>query len=346
MNILSIETSCDETSVAIVRDGRYICTNQIYTQIAIHRKYGGVVPEIASRNHVMKLPYIVDAALEDSGMTFGDIDAIAVANGPGLVGALLIGVSHAKALAYGLGIPLIGVNHIEGHIAANFLEDPALEPPLLALVTSGGHTNLILVRDYQDFDVVGCTRDDAAGEAYDKVARVLGFPYPGGPFMDKAAGEGDPEAIDFPRVTLEKGSYDFSFSGLKSAVLNYVNAQKMKGLPINAQDVAASFQQAVIDVLVQKTMDCAREYQMRQICLAGGVSANSGLRSAMTKACAEQGYSLHYPSLTLCTDNAAMIGSMAYYIYKSGRRSGLDLNAIPSMDIEGQRLKLKGHPRG
>lgn len=333
MNILSIETSCDETSVAIVADGRVVLTNRIYSQIEIHKKYGGVVPEIASRNHVMKLPYIVDEALEESGLTWEAIDAIAVANGPGLVGALLIGVSGAKALAYSLNKPLIGVNHIEGHIAANFLQYPDLTPPMLALVTSGGHSNLVLVKDYQDFEVVGRTRDDAAGEAYDKIARVLGFPYPGGPKIDAAAKEGNASAIDFPRIMLEKGSYDFSFSGLKSAVLNYLNGKKMKNEPVVAADVAASFQQAVIDVLVEKTMACAQEYHIDQICLAGGVSANSQLRGAMKMACEAQGKTLYYPAPILCTDNAAMIGAMAYYNYQAGKVEGLDLNAIPGMKI-------------
>ncbi|SDX73168.1 tRNA (adenosine(37)-N6)-threonylcarbamoyltransferase complex transferase subunit TsaD [Eubacterium barkeri] len=345
MNILSIETSCDETSVAIVADGRRILSNQIYSQIDIHQKYGGVVPEIASRNHVIKLPYIIEDALAEAGLTWDGIDAIAVANGPGLVGALLIGVSEAKALAYSLKKPLIGVNHIEGHIAANFLQYPELEPPLLALVTSGGHSNLIVLRDYVHFEVVGRTRDDAAGEAYDKIARVLGFPYPGGPRIDAAAKMGNPKAIDFPRVTLEKGSYDFSFSGLKSAVLNYLNGKKMKNEPVVAEDVAASFQQAVVEVLVEKALACAGEYGMDKLCLAGGVSANSALRAAMQSACDARGIALYYPDPILCTDNAAMIGSMAYYNYKAGRLGDLTLNAQPGMSIGDSPLKKKGRPQ-
>ena len=313
MKILSIETSCDETSVAVVEDGRKVLTNRIYSQIDIHKKYGGVVPEIASRNHVMKLPYIIEEALEESGLGFSDLDAIAVTNGPGLVGALLIGVSEAKALAYSLGLPLIGVNHIEGHIAANFIQYPDLVPPFLTLVVSGGHSHLVMVRDYQTFEIIGKTRDDAAGEAYDKISRVLGLGYPGGPAIDSAAKKGDPHAVEFPRVFLEKGSYDFSFSGLKSAVLNYLNSKKMKEEPIVMEDVAASFQLAVIEVLVEKAIHCALEQKVDKICMAGGVSANSLLREMMREKAKENGLELYYPAPILCTDNAAMIGSMAYY---------------------------------
>ena len=317
MKILSIETSCDETSVAVVEDGRKVLTNRIYSQIDIHKKYGGVVPEIASRNHVMKLPYIIEEALEESGLGFSDLDAIAVTNGPGLVGALLIGVSEAKALAYSLGLPLIGVNHIEGHIAANFIQYPDLVPPFLTLVVSGGHSHLVMVRDYQTFEIIGKTRDDAAGEAYDKISRVLGLGYPGGPAIDSAAKKGDPHAVEFPRVFLEKGSYDFSFSGLKSAVLNYLNSKKMKEEPIVMEDVAASFQLAVIEVLVEKAIHCALEQKVDKICMAGGVSANSLLREMMREKAKENGLELYYPAPILCTDNAAMIGSMAYYNYIS-----------------------------
>ncbi|MEG0074733.1 MAG: tRNA (adenosine(37)-N6)-threonylcarbamoyltransferase complex transferase subunit TsaD [Eubacterium sp.] len=333
MKILSIETSCDETSVAVIEDGRKILTNRIYSQIEIHQKYGGVVPEIASRNHVMKLPYIIEEALEESQLSFSDIDAIAVTNGPGLVGALLIGVSEAKALAYGLGLPLIGVNHIEGHIAANFLQHSDLEPPFLTLVASGGHSHLVMVRDYQTFEILGKTRDDAAGEAYDKISRVLGLGYPGGPAIDRIAKEGNPQAIAFPRALLEKGSYDFSFSGLKSAVLNYLNGKKMKNEPFDVADVAASFQQAVVEVLVDKTIHCALEQKSPKICIAGGVSANSLLRKTMGEKAKENNLELYYPSLILCTDNAAMIGSMAYYNYINGVKSDLHLNAIPGLKI-------------
>jgi len=333
MKILAIETSCDETSVAVVEDGRRVITDRIYSQIDIHRKYGGVVPEIASRNHVVKLPYVIEDAMEESGMTLSQVDAIAVTNGPGLVGALLVGVSGAKALAYALGKPLIGVNHIEGHIAANYLEHPELEPPFLALVVSGGHTHLVEVEDYEAYHVIGRTRDDAAGEAYDKVARVLGFPYPGGPAIDRAAAQGDPDAYDFPRVLLEKGSHDFSFSGLKSAVLNELNHLKMKNIPYKAEDVAASFQAAVVEVLVEKTVACALEGGYSRVCMAGGVSANKGLRAAMAQAAQDHGFTLYYPSPVLCTDNAAMIGSMAYYNYRSGMTSDLYLNAEPGLSI-------------
>lgn len=340
MNILAIETSCDETSVAIVADGRRVLTDQIYTQIAIHRKYGGVVPEIASRNHVMKLPFVVQDALDDAKMTFDDIDAIAVTRGPGLVGALLVGVSHAKAMAYALGKPLIGVNHIEGHIAANYLAFPELEPPFLALVVSGGHTNLVLVKDYETNIILGRTRDDAAGEAFDKVARVLGYPYPGGPAIDKAAKEGDPTFVDYPRVMLEKGSFDFSFSGLKSAVLNDLNHRKMKHMDYRPEDIAASFEAAVIDVLVDKTVACAKKTGMHKVCVAGGVSANSALRSALKQAADENGFKLYFPPLEYCTDNAAMIGSRAYYDYQAGQVSDLYLNAEPGLELPGIDAKM------
>jgi len=333
MKILSIETSCDETSVAIVEDGRKILTNRIYSQIPIHQKYGGVVPEIASRNHVTKLPYIIDEALEETGLTLGDIDAIGVANGPGLVGALLIGLSAAKAMAYSLDIPLIGVHHIEGHIAANFLQFPELTPPFLTLVVSGGHSHLVLVKDYETFEVLGKTRDDAAGEAFDKVSRVLGLGYPGGPAIDKAAKTGNASAIPFPRAFLDKDRFDFSFSGLKSAVLNYLNGKKMKNEPIDVNDVAASFQTAVVDVLVAKTIACAKSINMKTICIAGGVSANSLLRQKMMAAANDEGLTLYYPEPILCTDNAAMIGSMAYYNYINGGESGLNLNAMPGLKI-------------
>lgn len=336
MKILSIETSCDETSVAIVENGRKVLTNQIYTQIAIHRKYGGVVPEIASRNHVIKLPYVIQDALDDAGLGLEAIDAIAVTRGPGLVGALLVGVSEAKALAYALGKPLIGVNHIEGHIAANYLAFPTLAPPFLALVVSGGHTNLVLVEDYETNIILGQTRDDAAGEAFDKVARVLGYPYPGGPAIDQAAQMGDPDFVDFPRVLLEKDTFDFSFSGLKSAVLNYLNHCKMKNITYKPEDIAASFQAAVIEVLVKKTIDCAKHTDMKKICVAGGVSANRELRAALKQAGQENGWELYYPPFTLCTDNAAMIGARAYYDFQAGRLSGWELNAEPGLALPTQ----------
>jgi len=333
MKILSIETSCDETSAAIVENGRKILSNRIYSQIDIHQKYGGVVPEIASRNHVKKLPYIIDEALAESGLSLKEMDAIAVTNGPGLIGALLIGLSTAKAMAYSLKIPLIGVHHIEGHIAANFLEYPELEPPFLTLVVSGGHSHLVMVRDYQTFEVLGKTRDDAAGEAFDKVSRVLGLGYPGGPAIDLAAQEGNADAIAFPRVMLEKNSLDFSFSGLKSAVLNYLNHCKMKDINYSINDVAASFQLAVVEVLVEKAMIAAKNVGVEKIALAGGVSCNSLLRQKMATAALKHGYELYFPKPILCTDNAAMIGSMAYYNYLNGAVSDLNLNGIPGLKI-------------
>ncbi len=333
MKILSIETSCDETAVAIVEDGRKILTNRIYSQIDIHQKYGGVVPEIASRNHVTKLPYIIEEALAESQLTLAEVDAIGVTNGPGLVGALLIGLSTAKAMAYSLGKPLIGVHHIEGHIAANFLQYPDLEPPFLTLVVSGGHSHLVLVEDFQTFKVLGRTIDDAAGEAFDKISRVLGLGYPGGPAIDLAAQKGNPAAIAFPRVMLDKNKFDFSFSGLKSAVLNYINGKKMKNEAIDPNDVAASFQMAVVEVLVRKTIACAQKNEIKTVCMAGGVSCNSLLRQMMAVAAEETGLTLCYPDPILCTDNAAMIGSMAYYNYINGEESDLSLNGIPGMKI-------------
>lgn len=338
MKVLGIETSCDETSAAVVEDGRDILSNVIKSQIDIHTQYGGVVPEIASRNHVVDLPFVVDKALEDADVTLEDIDAIAVTRGPGLVGALLIGVSHAKALASALEIPLIGVNHIEGHIAANFLEYKDLEPPFLCLVVSGGHTHLVLVKDYNDFEILGKTLDDAAGEAFDKVARVIGLGYPGGPKIDKAAQLGDSTAIDFPRVMLDKDSLDFSFSGLKSAVLNYINNEKQRGNEINPNDVAASFQQAVIDVLVEKLIKTAKKYNIDKIAIAGGVSANSQLREAIKERADENNFTFYYPSLELCTDNAAMIAASGYYDFINDQKSDAYLDAKPNLKI-GEKLQ-------
>ncbi|MGI6109028.1 MAG: tRNA (adenosine(37)-N6)-threonylcarbamoyltransferase complex transferase subunit TsaD [Bacilli bacterium] len=333
MKILAIETSCDETACAVIEDGRSILSSVINTQIPIHTRYGGVVPEIASRNHVMDLPYVIDEALEKAQMELADVDAIAVTRGPGLVGALLVGVSQAKAMAAVLDKPLIGVHHIEGHIAANYLQHPELKPPFLCLVVSGGHSHLVYVRDYTDFEIIGRTRDDAAGEAFDKVARVLGLGYPGGPKIDAAARNGNPHAVEFPRVTLEKDSYDFSFSGLKSAVLNYLNSKKQKGEEVDRDDIAASFQQAVTDVLVEKTIRCALEKKIDKVVIAGGVSANSELREELAKACEKNGLTFYYPDPVLCTDNAAMIGSQAYYDYLAGERADERLDAKPGLKI-------------
>ena len=335
--ILAIESSCDETSAAVVKNGREVLSNIIASQIETHKLFGGVVPEIASRQHILAIDGVVSQALEQAKVTFDDITAIAVTYGPGLVGALLVGLSHAKALAFALGKPLIPVHHIEGHIAANYIQDISWQPPFVCLVVSGGHTHLVYIRDYDDFEILGRTRDDAAGEAYDKVARVLDLPYPGGPRIDKLSDEGDPFAIDFPRVTLESDTFDFSFSGLKSAVLNYMNKAKMKGEPVNNADVAASFQQAVVEVLVQKAVKACKEYGSNKLALAGGVSANRHLRAAMQAACDGNGIKMCVPAPVLCTDNAAMIGSAGYYEYIKGKRADMSLNAYPGLKL-GERV--------
>lgn len=333
MLTLAIETSCDETSAAVIKDGREVLSNIISSQIDIHRKFGGVVPEVASRKHIETINQIVQEALDSANVTFKDIDLIGVTQGPGLVGALLIGISTAKALAYALGLPLVGVNHIEGHVCANYIEFKDLEPPFTCLIVSGGHTYLIQANGYTDYEIVGRTRDDAAGEAFDKVARALGLPYPGGPVIDKLAQNGNKKAIDFPRAMLEADSYDFSFSGLKTAVLNYLNQQKQKGEEIIVEDVAASFQQAVLDVLVDKSFRLAKERKMDKIVLAGGVAANQGLRIMMEERGKKEGIKIFYPSRILCTDNAAMIGSAAYFNYREGKISDLYLNVEPNLDL-------------
>lgn len=332
--ILSIETSCDETACAIVRNGREVLADTVFSQIDLHRRYGGVVPEIASRNHLEKISAVVDEALENAKLTPDQVDAIAVTHGPGLVGALLVGVSYAKGLAYALGKPLVPVHHIEGHIAANYLTAPTLEPPFLCLVVSGGHSHLIRVDDYTAFTVLGRTRDDAVGEAYDKVARTLGLPYPGGPELDRLARQGNREAVSFTRTWLEKGSLDFSFSGIKSGVLNYLNSQAMKGESWNAADVAAGFQEAVVEVLVAKAVEAAQSSGLKTVALAGGVAANSRLREVLAAACDAQGLALQIPDFRYCTDNAAMIGCAGHYRYLAGARAGLDLNALPNLQIQ------------
>lgn len=332
--ILSIETSCDETACAVTRNGREVLSDTVFSQIDLHRRYGGVVPEIASRNHLEKISTVVDEALEEAGVNLEDLDAIAVTNGPGLVGALLVGVSYAKGLAYALKKPLVPVHHIEGHIAANYLTDPRLEPPFLCLVVSGGHSHLIHVQDHTTFVVLGRTRDDAVGEAYDKVARTLGLPYPGGPELDMLAKQGDRKKVRFTRTWLEKDSLDFSFSGIKSGVLNHLNSLAMKGEVFHAADVAAGFQEAVVEVLVTKTLEAAKRTGMNTVALAGGVAANSRLREALQEACTDQGLILKIPEFRYCTDNAAMIGCAGYYRYLAGDRAGLDLNAIPNLQID------------
>ncbi len=335
--ILSIESSCDETAAAIVVDGREVKSNIIYSQIELHKLYGGVVPEIASRKHVEKVNQVIRAAIEEAHVTWDDIDAVAVTYGPGLVGALLVGVSAAKAVAYAKKKPLVGVHHIEGHIAANYIEHPDLEPPFMCMVASGGHSHLVYVKDYTTFEIVGRTRDDAAGEAFDKVARAIGLGYPGGPKIDKLAKEGNKEAIHFPRAFMEDAPYDFSFSGLKSAVLNYLNGCEMKHREINRADVAASFQQAVVDVLTDNSVRAAKAYGCKKLALAGGVASNSSLRENMQRVAAEQGLQFYYPSPIFCTDNAAMIGVAGYHNYMAGIRDGLDLNAIPNLKIGERR---------
>ena len=330
---LAIESSCDETAAAVMLDGREVLSSIISSQIDIHKLYGGVVPEIASRHHLENVNMVVDQALQEAGITFDDVDMIGVTYGPGLVGALLIGLATAKAYALASGKPLIGVHHIHGHICANYIEHRDLEPPFMALVISGGHTNIVEVTGYNECRVLGGTRDDAAGEAYDKVARVLGLGYPGGPLIDKLAKEGDPHAVEFKRVFLEKGSLDFSFSGIKTGVLNYINSEKQTGREINTADVAANFQAAVLDVIVAKTVSAAVDMNKDRIVMAGGVASNSRLREMMEKECSRHGIKLYYPSPILCTDNAAMIGCAAYYRYMAGHWDDLTMDAVPDLKL-------------
>ena len=337
VKILAIESSCDETSAAVVVNGREVLSNVIYSQIDIHTLYGGVVPEIASRKHIEKITQVIRQALKEAGCTLDDIDAVAVTYGPGLVGALLVGVGAAKAIAFAKNIPLVGVHHIEGHIAANYIENRDLEPPFMCLVVSGGHTHLVKVVDYGKFEILGVTRDDAAGEAFDKVARAIGLGYPGGPKIDKLAKEGNPDAIEFPRAHVDDAPYDFSFSGIKSAVLNYINSANMQGKEINRADVAASFQKAVVDALVSRAVRLAKECGMDKLAIAGGVASNSALRVAIQEECTKNNIRFYSPSPILCTDNAAMIGAAAYYEYIKGVRHGYDLNAIPNLKL-GERI--------
>lgn len=333
VKILAIESSCDETAAAVVVNGREIKSNVISSQIALHTLYGGVVPEIASRKHIEKINQVISQALSEADTTLDELDAIGVTYGPGLVGALLVGVAEAKAISYAKNIPLVGVHHIEGHISANYIENPDLEPPFLCLVVSGGHTHLVKVLDYGKYEILGKTRDDAAGEAFDKVARAIGLGYPGGPKIEKVAREGNPHAVEFPRAKIEDGPYDFSFSGLKSAVLNYLNVCKMKGIEIVQADIAASFQKAVTDVLIGNAMRAVEEFGINKFAIAGGVASNGALREGMREACEKQGVKFYHPSPIFCTDNAAMIGVAAYYDYISGKRDGLDLNAVPNLKL-------------
>ena len=331
--ILAVESSCDETAAAVVKNGREVLSNVISSQIALHTQYGGVVPELASRKHIENINPVITQALDEAGVTLADLSAVAVTSGPGLVGALLVGVAEAKAIAYAAGLPLLGIHHIEGHVCANLIEHPDLEPPFLCLIVSGGHTHLAMMQDYGKFEILGRTRDDAAGEAFDKVARAIGLGYPGGPKIEKAAREGDPEAIHFPRGKIDGAPYDFTFSGMKSAVLNYLNHAQMTGETVNPNDVAAGFQQAVIDVLVERAMTAARDLHQDRLVLAGGVAANGALRAALREACDREGIAFCHPSPILCTDNAAMIGAAAYYHYLRGDFASWDLNAVPNLKL-------------
>lgn len=330
---LGIESSCDETAAAVLADGRQPLSNVISSQIEIHTAFGGVVPEIASRHHLENMNSVIERALSEAQVSLSDIDLIGVTNGPGLIGALLMGVASAKALAFATDIPIVSVNHMHGHISANFIAYPELEPPFMCLIVSGGHTNLVEMTDYNRCEILGGTRDDAVGEAYDKVARVIGLGYPGGPKIDRIAKEGNPEAIHFKRVFLEKGSLDFSFSGLKTAVLNYLNTERQAGREINTADVAASFQAAVVEVIVTKTMEAVRSRNQNRLVLAGGVAANSNLREQLLAACKKENVTLYVPQPVLCTDNAAMIACSAYYKYKKEGADDLYMDAFPNLAI-------------
>lgn len=331
--ILAIESSCDETAASVVKNGRTILSNVISSQIELHKLYGGVVPEIASRKHIEKINQVIEEALKEAEVELDDLDAIGVTYGPGLVGALLVGVAEAKAISFAKNIPLVGVHHIEGHISANYIENLDLEPPFLCLVVSGGHTHLVVVKDYGEFEILGRTRDDAAGEAFDKVARAIGLGYPGGPKIDKLSRQGNAYAMDFPKAKVADAPYDFSFSGVKSAVLNHLNKCRMQGEPIVEADIAASFQRCVVEVLVEHAISAAKDYHISKLAIAGGVASNQTLRSAMEKACQENGIRFYHPSPILCTDNAAMIGAAAYYEYLKGTRHGWDLNAVPNLKL-------------
>lgn len=331
--ILAIESSCDETAAAVVKNGRSVLSNVISSQIDLHKLYGGVVPEIASRKHIEKINQVIEEALREADATLDDLDAIAVTYGPGLVGALLVGVAEAKAISFAKDIPLVGVHHIEGHISANYIENLELEPPFLCLVVSGGHTHLVIVKDYGEFEILGRTRDDAAGEAFDKVARAIGLGYPGGPKIDKLSKQGNAYAMDFPKAKVADAPYDFSFSGVKSAVLNHLNKCKMMGEPIVEADIAASFQRCVVEVLVDHAIAAAKDYHISKLAIAGGVASNQTLRGAMKQACENNGIQFYYPSPIFCTDNAAMIGVAGYYEYIKGTRHGWDLNAVPNLKL-------------
>ncbi|WAM32343.1 tRNA (adenosine(37)-N6)-threonylcarbamoyltransferase complex transferase subunit TsaD [Caldicellulosiruptor naganoensis] len=331
MLVLGIETSCDETAAAIVKDGREVLSNIVYSQVEIHNQFGGVVPEIASRKHVEKISYVADMALKEANIEIDKIDAIAATYGPGLVGSLLVGLSFAKALSYAKKIPFVAINHIEGHIYANFITYPDLKPPLIVLVVSGGHTNLIILEDFDRYEVVGKTRDDAAGEAFDKVARYLGLGYPGGPAIDKAAKRGDEQKYKYPSADVDE--YNFSFSGLKSAVINHVHVLQQRGEEFRIEDIAASFQKAVVDTLVEKTVKLSLETNIKKIAIAGGVAANSKLREELSKKCMQHHIQLYVPDFKYCTDNAAMIASAGYFKLIKGHTSSYNTNAVPYISL-------------
>ena len=343
MLVLSIESSCDETAAAVVKDKRTVLSDVIASQIEIHRRYGGVVPEIASRSHMENINPVVRKALSDAGVSLSDIDAVAVTCGPGLVGALLVGVSAAKAIAFAADKPLIGVHHIEGHICANYIADKELEPPFICLVVSGGHTNLALIKDYTELEIIGQTRDDAAGEAFDKAARALGLPYPGGPSIDKASEGGDPYSIELPRTVVDGARFDFSFSGLKSAVINEIHRVKQAGNEPDVAGIAASFQTAVVDILSSRAMDAVEEYGMGKLAMAGGVAANKALRQRLQDMCSEKGIRFYCPPPVLCTDNAAMIGAAGSFMFERGMVSDMSLNAMPNLPLGGRERRYHGN---
>lgn len=335
MNILSFESSCDETAVAIVRDGREILANAVISQIDVHKVYGGVVPEIASRCHIEKISQLTEECIRQSGLTEDQIDAVAVTAAPGLIGALLVGLNFAKGYAYARNLPLIPVHHIRAHVAANYLAYPDLKPPFLAMIVSGGHSHIVLVKNYTEYQILGRTKDDAAGEAFDKGARVLGLPYPGGVHMDRMAKEGNPKAIQFPKVHFKDAPYDFSFSGVKTAIVNYVHNARQKGEEPNLADVAASYSEAVTGILAENFLRCAKEHNQKTLVIAGGVSANSMLREKLL-AGKSKDQMLYMPPLSLCGDNGAMVGAQAYYEFEAGNTAGLDLNALSAYSIEKQ----------
>ncbi len=336
MKILAIESSCDETAAAVVEDGRKVLSSVIASQVSEHIIYGGVVPEIASRMHAQAISGVVSKAMSDANLTYSDLDAVAVTYAPGLIGALLVGVNFAKGLSYSTGLPLVPVHHLRSHIAANYITFPDLEPPFLCLVVSGGHSHIVAVKDYTDFEIIGRTRDDAAGECMDKAARAMGLPYPGGVNLDKISVDGNPEAYKLPHPRVDGGEYDFSFSGLKTAVVNVIHNAKQKGTEINVPDLGAACIETVADCLVKNTVKAAETYGFNKIALAGGVSANSRLRKRMAEVCGEKGWQLYMPDLSLCGDNAAMVGAQGFYELKDGNVAGLELNAFATMPIDGQ----------